>query len=334
VATRLSYAFWNSLPDGQLRRLAKDGSLLKDEVLIAEANRLLNHPNGERFVESFSDQWLELSQINFTQPDRRKFPTFDPIVQDSIVQETRAFLKELIVKDLPVSNLVVSDFAMLNTRLKYHYGLRDVDVNPGQGLQKVALRNPELGGIVTHGSIMKVTADGAVTSPVLRGVWVNERILGLEVPPPPPNVPAVEPDIRGATSIREQLAKHRSDESCAACHRKIDPAGFALERFDPVGRIREFYGRPGKSARVDASGVTPDGVEFTDYSSWKKIYADRPEQLAKAFVHHFLTYATGASPGLSDEPEIERIVHEAAKQDYGLRSLILALLQSGIFKQK
>jgi hypothetical protein len=334
VASRLSYLLWNSMPDAQLRALADQGALSNPAALKKETARLLDDPRSARFISSFTDQWLNLKEIAFTSPDQRRFREFDPIVQDSMVLETRAFLTELITNDLSVQNFVQSPFALLNTRLKAHYDLPQVKLTPGQGLQRVSLDNPGRSGLITQGSVLKVTADGSVTSPILRGIWVNERILGLHVPPPPGNVPAIEPDIRGAISIRDQLDKHRSDASCAACHAKIDPAGFALESFDPVGQWRSAYGTGKDAAQVDPSGVTPEGKPFADIVAWKQLYQNQPALLAKTFAQQILTYATGASIRFSDRQAVDDIVSQVKDQDYGLRSIIEAAVASEIFLNK
>lgn len=334
LASRLSFMLWSSIPDKKLMQLAEQGRLRDPEVLAAEVERLLEDPRSERFIASFTDQWLNLKQIDFTTPDNRRFASFDTVVQESMVAETRAFVAELLRENLGARHLVDSDFVMINGRLREHYGLTEVSVKPGAGLQKVSLPGGVRGGLVTQGAVLKVTADGSVTSPILRGVWVNERILGLKTPPPPPNVPAVEPDIRGAVSIRDQLAKHSSSESCAACHEKIDPAGVALESFDPVGKWREAYGTGKGAAKVDPTGVTPDGVPFSDVQSWKRIYAERPEMLARTFAKHLLTYGTGAYPRFSDSGYLDDIVGSAAGDDYGLRSILHACVASPVFQTK
>lgn len=203
------------------------------------------------------------------------------------------------------------------------------------GLQKISLPGGSLrGGLLTQGAILKVTADGTSTSPVVRGVFVNERILGERIPPPPPGVPAIEPDIRGATSIRDQLDKHRSNVSCRSCHMTIDPPGFVLENFDPVGGWRTHYGTDGKGVPVNSTGVTPDGAEFTDLSSWKSIYTHRGDQLARNFAEQFLTYATGAPMRFSDEEAIEKIVTATRESGHGVRSIIQAAVGSPLFLNK
>lgn len=334
LASRLSYFLWKSSPDWRLRKLAREGILSDPAVLRAETNRLLAHRKSKRFIESFTDQWLELREINFTQPDPKRFRGFDPVLQASMVEETQAFITELVKKDLSVKNFLKSEFSFLNTRLKNHYGLTKLWVKPGSGLQKVKLKPGQRSGLLTQGSILKVTADGSATSPILRGVWINERILGHHIPPPPPNIPAVEPDIRGAVSIRDQLAKHSNQTSCASCHVKIDPPGFALESYDPIGNYRISYGSKKTSAKVDPSGETTDGATFDDYEGWRKIYLDRPEVLARAFAKQVLEFSTGGEIRFSDREVLDRIVADSGQKDHGLKSIIQACVSSSIFKSK
>lgn len=334
IASRLSYALWCGPPDWKLIKLAAEGKLREPAVLASEIGRLLDDPRADRFVRSFTGQWLKLKQIDFTTPDPKRFRGFDSVLQESFVQETRSYFSEMIRQDLGVDHLVDSDFAFLNGRLARHYQL-DAALTAGGGLQKVSL--PETargirGGLVTQGAILKVTADGSHTSPVIRGVFVNERILGVHIPAPPPGVPAIEPDIRGAVSIRDQLAKHRESESCVSCHLTIDPPGFALENFDPVGVWRTKYGE--KGVKIDASGNIPGGDTFDGIQSWKAHYRDCDTDLARGFVRQFLTYATGAVPHFCDEERIDTIVAKAAEKNHGLRSIITASLTSDIFLTK
>ena len=336
IASRLSYALWISMPDAELIQLAAKGSLHQPEVLQSQIERMLSDSKSDRFVHSFTDQWLKLKQIDFTSPDSRQFRTFDPVLQESMVQETRAYVAEIIQKNLGIANLVDSDFTYLNGRLARHYGLEE-PLTPGAGLKKVSFtpnKNKVRGGLLTQGAVLKVTADGTHTSPVVRGVFINERILGQHIPPPPPGVPAIEPDIRGATTIREQLEKHRSNTSCASCHMTIDPPGFALENFDPIGSWRVRYGTGRKSPVVNPTGVTPDGAAFADLAEWKKIYSHRTDQLARGFAQQFLTYATGAKMRFSDGPEIEKVIKQTGKSGHGLRSILTTSLMSPIFLRK
>ena len=334
IASRLSYMLWKSIPDPELRKLANNGQLRDPAVISAQIDRLLADPKSSRFIESFTDQWLELRDIDATQPDPKRFKTFDPILQQSMVAETRAFISELFANNLAIGNLLKSDFAFLNTRLQDHYGLETLNVIPGNGLQKVAVPDDSRSGLLTQGAILKVTADGSVTSPVVRGIFVNERILGRHIDPPPPNIPAIEPDIRGAVSIRDQLNKHRNSKSCASCHIKIDPSGFALEEFNPVGDIRRFYGKPKKSAKVDPHGITSEGEKFRNYEEWRTIQLSRPEKLAEAFVGQLLRYGTGGEIRFSDRDVLKKITEEARENDYGLKSLLKETLTSQLFLEK
>lgn len=358
IASRLSYALWVSMPDWKLIQLANEKKLRDPEVIAQQVDRMLDDERSARFVASFTDQWLKLKQIDFTTPDMRLFPEFDVVLQESMLQEARAYFAELIRRDLSVTTLVDSDFAFLNGRLARHYAggtpateqaqkvkasaaakgktLPAVPpalpaIAPGTGLQRVTLApSSPRGGLMSMGAVLKVTADGTSTSPVVRGVFINERILGNHIPPPPPGVPAIEPDIRGATSIRDQLDKHRNSESCASCHQTIDPPGFAFESFDPVGVWRTGYGKGGRGAKVDPSGTTPDGATFAGLIDWKRIYTQRAGQLARGFATHFLTYATGAPPRFSNDATLDKIVSKTTS----MRSLIRAAVVTDLFTHK
>ncbi|QDT38238.1 hypothetical protein Pan189_26280 [Stratiformator vulcanicus] len=352
VADRLAYFLWNSPPDDELLSIAATKQLSDPEILRAQVERMLDDPRSERFVEAFLDYWLDLRKMGDNSADSKLYPEYqlDDLLTESMVRETRLYFKELIDGNLGVTNVVDSDFVIVNERLARHYGLKNVR---GSDFRTVSLPEDSVrGGLMTQGSVLKVTANGTTTSPVLRGVWVNERILGLEVPPPPTEVPAVEPDTRGTTTIREQLAAHTDIDSCAVCHRKIDPAGFALESFDVMGAYRDRYRSLGKGQEVqgvghhgqyfeyklahavDASGRLPTGELFEDIRELKQLLTSNPEQLAHAFVDKLAVYATGAPVGFSDRAEVEHIVDRSAKSDYGIRTLIHKLVASKMFRRK
>jgi mono/diheme cytochrome c family protein len=353
LATRLAYFLWNSEPDAELRTLAKQGALKKPAVLRAQTERMLADPRSKRFVEAFLDYWLDLRKANNVSPDEILYPDYylDDFLVESAVDETQAFFTELLRSNLPARNLVDSNFVMVNQRLAELYGLPNVQ---GAGIRKVTLPKDSVrGGLLTQASVLKVTANGTTTSPVLRGVWIAERVLGQEVPPPPASVPAVEPDTRGATTIREQLAKHRSDPACNSCHVKIDPAGFALENFDVVGGWRERYRalgeggeRPpgrGKNGQpftfypaqtVDPSGVLPDGRAFKDVRELKRLLARDERQIARNLARQLVTYATGAPVRFGDRPRIEAILDRTKTGNYGVKSLIYAIVDSELFRSK
>jgi hypothetical protein len=356
IATRLALWLWNGPPDDELLATAAAGRLRDPAILRAQLDRLLDDPRSERFTTDFLDQWLNLADIDDTDPDKKLYPEFQfNYLKDSMLGESRAFFRELIAQDLPITNLVVSDFAMLNERLVQHYRLANLPAGTvvGSRIHRVPLpAGSHRGGFLAQGAVLKVTANGTTTSPVLRGAFVSERILGEMIPPPPPNVPAVEPDTRGATTIREQLLRHQADAACAACHRKMDPPGYALESFDPIGGWRDRYrsegaGDPvtellfdGRQPRfrlglpVDASGTLADGRDFAGFEGFRRLLASDPARLARAFTAQMVMYATGAEPSFADRAEIDRIVQATAADGHGIRSLMHAIAASRLFLEK
>ena len=348
LASRLSYWLWNGPPDETLLAKARDGSLQQPEGLRAEVDRLLDDPRGARFIRDFTDQWLELARLEETTPDPQLYPEYRFLLHEGIAGEPRAFLGELIRHDLPVTALLEPGFAMLTQRLAEHYGIPGVK---GVEIRRVPLAPGHVrGGLLGQAAVHKVTANGTTTTPVKRGVWVMDRLLDDPAPPPPPGVGLIDPDTRGATTVREQLDRHRSDASCAACHAKIDPAGFALESFDPVGGGRERYRSNGQGdvppekgktpwrvnyklgPAVDASGELPDGRAFGGFAELNALLAADEATLARAFVAHLSRYATGTEVGYADRAEIARIVEAAKKNGGGVRSLIHELARSRIFR--
>jgi hypothetical protein len=336
IGARLSYFLTGSTPDAELTQLADSGRLHEPTVIREQVERLLAGKSGRRFLEDFAAEWLDLDQIDFTEPDRKLHPTFDPIVQNTMLAETHAFLETMLRDNLSVSHLIDSDVTFLNSRLARYY---DIDGVKGDSLQLVSLR-PEhrRGGLLTQGAILKVTANGSNTSPVVRGVWVAEKLLGEDIPPPPDNVPAIEPDIRGAKTIREVLAKHREQDSCASCHVKIDPAGFALENYDPAGQWRERYVQPGggreRGLRIDPSYELPDGRKFSGIDEFRTLIAGNPENLARCVAEKLLVYGTGAEISFADRDAVAKIVEQTAVENCGFRSIVHAVATSPVFLTK
>lgn len=341
LATRLSYFLWSSLPDESLADAAATGRLNPRR----ELDRMLADPRADRFVRNFTGQWLHLRDIEETTPDRKLYPEFDEFLQVSMVEEGEALFREVLDNDLSVSHFLDANFAMVNGRLARHYGMDGV---VGRQIRRVALKPDSVrGGAITMGALMKVTANGTTTSPVTRGVWVLENILGQTVPPPPPNISGIEPDIRGAETVREMLDLHRNVESCNGCHRKIDPPGFALESFDPVGKYREHYlrffvntkhadkgwGHVGKGSPVDAKGRLPDGRSFTNIREFKRLLLDREEDFARCLTTKLFAYALGREMGFADRDEIETVVQRNAANGFGLRSLLRSIVTSPLFVQ-
>jgi mono/diheme cytochrome c family protein len=350
LAARLSYFLWSSPPDEELLAAAGKGELSKPAALDAQVERMLNSPKAHRFTEDFCGQWLDLRKMDATIPDPRLYGEFDETLSWSMPRETWAFFDEILRNNLSILEFVDSDWSMLNERLAALYGIDGVE---GNEFRKVKLPpGCHRGGVMTQASVLKVTADGTRTSPVLRGKWVLDRIVGKPPNPPPPDVPAIEPDIRGATTIRQQLDKHRHTASCAACHAYIDPPGFALETFDPIGGYREYYRVGAQTKRgsgklpgfvdsrfwigpdVEQGGQTPDGRSFHDIEDYKRILLEDKDQLARSLTQKLLIYATGADIQFADREVVEQIVADLRGKNYGLRTLVHDVVQSRVFLNK
>ena len=352
LAERLAYFLQASPPDEELRALAAAGRLSQPDVLHAQTERLLKSPKVHLFTEDFTGQWLDLRKMEATTPDPHLYGDFDHLLKWSMPMETELFFEEVLKNDLPLTDFVQSDWSMLNERLARHYGIEGVE---GTEFHKVKLPpGSHRGGVMTQASVLKVTADGTRTSPVLRGKWVLERIVGKPPQPPPPDVPSIEPDIRGATTIRQQLDKHRNTPACAGCHTQIDPPGFALETYDPIGNWRDFYRvgvRPtGRATQVDIhaynqravyrgpdveKGFTmADGREFKDIEEFKDILLADKDQLARNLAEKLIVYATGGEIQFADREVVEQIVATVRGKNYGFRSMIHAVIQSRVFLNK
>lgn len=345
LASRLSYFLWSSMPDEELFQLAAANRLHEPEVLREQVERLLSDPKANAFNTNFTGQWLSLRAIDATMPDGTLYPEYDDILKTSMLKETSLFFDEVLKNDLPLTHFISSDFSFLNARLAKHYGIPGIE---GMEMRRVTLpADSHRGGLLTMGSVLKVTANGTTTSPIIRGSWVLERILGTPPPKPPLDVEAIEPDIRGATTIREQLDKHRDVDSCASCHRKIDPPGFALESFDVIGGWREHYratGEPrevnGRKVRfwngpaVDPGDALPDGRRFRDIDEYKQLILEDKDQFARNLAEKLLAYGTGAAPTHADKPQIDEIVNRLRDRNYGFKSLIHEVVQSTLFQSK
>ncbi len=348
LASRLSYFLWSSLPDPQLLAAAKSGALRNPAKLRAEIERMLGDPRSERFVTNFTGQWLSLREIDETTPDSKLYPGFDEVLQVSMVWEGERLFRKLLDDDLSIVNFLDSDFAMLNRRLAEHYEIPGAQDLGGLTLQPISLPEDSVrGGVLTQAGVLKVTANGTTTSPVLRGVWVLENILGEHIPPPPPNIAGIEPDIRQATTIREQLDLHRDSETCRGCHQHIDPPGFALESFDPIGAYRERYlqfkvnpqhadkgwGSVVEAKEVDASGALASGEAFDSIVEFKALLVANSDRFAHCLTERLLTYALGRELGFSDRAAVREIANRARKRGNGLRTLIHEIILSDTFHQ-
>jgi len=349
IAERLAFFLWNSIPDEKL--LQTDFTDAK--ALREQTERLLADGRSQRFLDHFLGEWLDQRLLDFTAPDSDLYPEHSELMQWSIGEETRAFFRELLTNDLSVRNVVHSEFAMLNDTLARHYGIGGVR---GAEFQKVSLPVDSVrGGVLTQSSVLKVTANGTSTSPVVRGKWVLERIMGIQPDPPPPGVPAIEPDIRGAVTVQQQLEQHRSVASCATCHVKIDPPGVALESFDVIGgwrstyramtqdreagRIRYLPDAPppilySEGLPVNSADKLHDGRAFQNIRDFKQLLLTDPDQIARTVASNLIVYATGAPISIADRQEIERIIAKTREGGQGFRSLIHEVVQSSFFRTR
>ncbi|HEV7406037.1 MAG TPA: DUF1592 domain-containing protein [Chthoniobacteraceae bacterium] len=350
LAARLSYFLWRSMPDETLLDLAGRRQLRAPGELRRQAERMLQDPRAAAFAAQFLGQWLGLRQIDATTPDNVLYPEFDDYLRYSMPLEPVRFFEEMLRQDLPIQNLIASDFSMLNDRLAQHYGIPGID---GPEFRAVKLP-PEShrGGVLTMAAVLKVTANGTVTSPVLRGAWIQDKILGQPLQLPSGlTVPAVEPDIRGALNIRDQLAKHRTNDQCASCHQKMDPFGFALENFDPIGGYRTNYRALGKFPKapavidgrpvqyspglpVQAGDVMPNGKPFADSDAFKRLLLDDPTLIVRTLAGKLLVYATGNPMRPADRAAFEGLLHRVHEKHDGLRTLVHEVIQSELFLNK
>ncbi|MDE2690066.1 MAG: DUF1592 domain-containing protein [Acidobacteriota bacterium] len=348
LASRLSYFLWRSLPDDELLASAGDGSLSDPGVLASQVERLLDDPRSERFVHDFAGQAFRLYEMKATNPDSGLYPEYDDRLGQAMARETQLFLAELIDGDHGVGSLIDADFTFLNRRLADHYGIPEVE---GQHMRKVTLPPDSVrGGLITQASIHKITANGTITSPIPRGNFVLANLLGQPAPPPPESVEALEPDTRGAVTIREQLAKHRNEPVCNSCHRVIDPPGFALESFDVIGGFRTRYRAAGgegttpdgfvypmpykQGPPVDASGVTADGEAFAGIAEYKELLGRDVEQVARHLVSRLLVYSTGAEIEFADRDGVEDVVAKLSDDEYPFRTMIHEVTKSDLFRTR
>jgi hypothetical protein len=314
------------MPDEELLLLAKRKRLADTDVLMKQMDRLLADPKSDRFTKGFLDSWLTLRNLGDAPPDRNKFENFySENLGDSMRKETELFTRYALNENTNVSCFLDSNFTFVDESLAELYGIEGVK---GDEFRKIELNDPRRGGLLGQASILTVSANGVDTSPVLRGVWLLENLLGTPPSPPPPDVEPLNPDIRGTTTIRDQLAKHRESETCYECHRKIDPLGFALENFDPIGQWRTSYG---DRVEIDASGKLPSGETFTDVIEFKKALMNRKDAFTRALTSKMLAYALGRRIEIMDRPQIDAIIADLEEAGNGFRDLVRLVVTSETF---
>jgi hypothetical protein len=340
LGTRLAYALWATSPDEALAAAAANGRLTEEAELRKQVDRLLADDRVDGFVHGFLDSWLNLRDLGSMPPPRESNRAYyAEELPTSMKTEVRLFFRELLAQNRPVTEFLRADYTFVDKKLAKLYDLPEQKtLRLADGFRKVSLQdNPRRGGLLGMAAVLTVSANGVESSPVIRGAWVSENILGIKPPPPPDVVPAIEPDVTGATTIRQRLAKHSSDRACAECHRKIDPLGFSLESFDPVGRWRGAYAKPkkGDAPKIDASGEFSSGEKYRDFAGFRDILHDkRAEPFTRHLIRSFLAYSTGRLMEPADEFAVDRIYEKASQKGLGLRDLLVECLTSEVFRSR
>ena len=328
LATRISYFLWSSMPDDELFLSAEKGELDTPERVEREVRRMLGEPNSRALAENFAGQWLQLRNLESVAPDPDRFPNFDDELRTAMLRETVLFFETIQQEDRSVLDFLNAPFTFLNGRLADHYGIEDVT---GDQFRRVKLDGSQRGGVLTHGSILTVSSYPTRTSPVLRGKWLLDNILGEPPPDPPAGIPELnEKDVGLLGTLREQLEQHRSNPGCAACHMKMDALGFGLENYDAVGAWRtRDSGFP-----IDASGTLPGGKSFSGPYELRRILANEKEHFARCLTEKMLTYALGRGLELYDKPTIEEIVKRLERDQYRFSRLIVEIANSKPFRMR
>ena len=327
LATRISYFLWSSMPDDELLLLAHRGQLRDRAKLLDKVGRMLMDRRSNRFVESFASQWLQLRNLDLAKPDTRQFRTYNDQIRDLMRRETLTFFAAVMRENRPVTDLLVADFTYLNEPLARYYGIAGVS---GDHFRRVSLRDTHRAGLLTHASVLTVTSNPTRTSPVKRGKWVLDNLLNTPPPPAPANVPELERGkLRG--TLRQRMEQHRKDPACAACHKMMDPLGFALENFDAVGLWRTRDGRD----PIDPKGALPDGTKFSGADELRQLLATRRrDQFARCLAEKMLIYAIGRGTEYYDKCAVDKIVEELKQRDYRFAYLIAAIIHSDPFQKQ
>ena len=326
IASRLSFFLWSSIPDEALLAKAASGELLRPPVLEAEARRMLKDPRASALTANFAGQWLHLRNLDAIRPNPELFPQYDSRLRDAMRRETELFFEEIVQEDRSILDLISAPHTYLNESLAKFYGIPGVE---GAHFRRVTLPDARRGGILTMASVLAVTSYPTRTSPVIRGKWVLENLLGAPPPPPPPDVPELDEKALGKTvSMREQLAAHRANPACAACHNRMDAIGFALENYDAIGRYRTHDG----GFPIDASGELPSGGKFHDAADLKRIFRENPQEFVLCLTEKLLTYALGRGVERTDKPVVRAIARDLAARDYRFSELVLGIVRSAPFQ--
>ena len=328
LASRLSYFLWSSMPDEELLKAAKRGGLRTKDGRRTQVMRMMRDEKSQAFVENFAGQWLQLRNVSLVRPDPETFPEFDEELRDAMVHESELFFDHIMREDRSILELLNTDYTFLNERLAKHYAIEGVE---GPGFRRVRLSGEQRGGVLTHASVLTVSSYPTRTSPVLRGLWVLENLLGDRPPDPPEDVPELDEQAVGnAASLRQQLERHRADPSCAVCHDRMDPLGFGLENFNAIGGWRTADG----NFPIDASGELPGGTRFDGPAGLRALLYAQQDQFARNLTEKMLTYALGRGLETYDEPAVEEISRDIAGNGYRFSRLVLGVVESMPFQMR
>jgi hypothetical protein len=329
LASRLSFFLWSTIPDDRLLEDAKLGKLRSPEALAAEVRRMLADPRSDALVSNFAGQWLQLRNLKRVAPDPREFPDLDDTLRQSMQKETELLFASIMREDHSVLDLLTADYTFVNERLARHYGISNVY---GSQFRRVAISDDARRGLLGQASILTVTSYPNRTSPVLRGKWILQNLLGSPPPPPPPNVPLLKDDAPGSKplTMREKMEQHRANSPCSNCHKLFDPLGFAMENFDATGAWRSREG----TTPVDASSVLADGAKVNGVIGLRATLLQHPEIFVGTLIENLLTYATGRGLDYYDMPTVRSIARESAKDNYKFSSIILGVVNSVPFQMR
>jgi hypothetical protein len=333
LASRLSFFLWSSLPDEQLLELAEQGRLADASTLAAQVGRMLADERAKSLVEDFAFQWLDVAKLDEIVPDRGQFPQASGLLdsRDLLKEELRLFVDSVFRGDGSVVDLLTADYSYLNERLAMLYGIETVK---GARFRRVTLPDEARYGLLGKGAVLMLTSYPNRTSPVLRGAWILERLLGSPQAAPPPDVPDLVDNKRGEPprTLRARLEQHRENPTCFSCHGVMDPLGFALENFNAIGQFRSHD--PDTGTPVDASGTLPDGTEINGAADLRRALAARPERFVQALTENLLTFAIGRELTYRDMPTVREIVRTAASDDYRFEAIVLGIVSSNAFRQR
>ncbi len=327
LASRLSYFLWSSMPDDELFNLARDGKLRSGENLETQVRRMLRDPKAKALVENFADQWLQIRNVRTVDRDRKQFPSFDDDLRSAMIEETERFVEAVMREDRSVLDLIDADFTYVNERLARHYGMKGVS---GNDFRRVSLVGTGRGGVLAQASVLTVTSNPTRTSPVKRGKWILEQILGAPTPPPPPDVPDLDNQKQLNGTLRQKMEQHRANPSCASCHARMDPLGFGFENFDAIGGWRETDG----GAPVDPSGKLPTGETFRGSKELKTILRGRAKEVTHCLTEKMLTFALGRGVEYFDACAVDKIVEAAAADRYRFSRIVLEIVKSDPFQKR